>query len=143
MTDTVISNDAAKNMADELTALLDAGTGAGKIEIWAGTKPDDPTSTPTGTKLAELTLNDPSFPAATDAAPGGLLTANTISDDSSADASGTAAFFRAVDSAGNGVIEGDVGTGTTADLQMGSTSITAGATVSISAWTITMRETPA
>jgi hypothetical protein len=124
------------NKLDEITALVDAGSGAGKLRIYDGSQPADADTAISGqTLLAELTFSDPSFGAAS----GGVLTANSITSDSSANASGTAAWFRVVDSDANAVFDGDVSTSAagTGDLQLDSTSITAGQTVSVSSFVIT------
>lgn len=137
---TRISNDAAKAAADAITALLNAGAGAGKLRIYDGTQPAGPdTAISDQTLLAELTLTDPAFGAAADASPGATATAASISDDTSANATGTASWFRAVDSDDNAVIDGSVGT-SDADLILDSVSITAGQTVKVNSWTITMPE---
>lgn len=124
------------NQLDEITALIDAGAGAGKLRIYDGTIPTNADTAISGqTLLAELTLSDPSCAAAS----GGVLTFNSITEDSSANASGTASWFRIVDSDNNAVLDGDVSTvaAGTGDLQLDSTSITAGQTVSVSSLTIT------
>lgn len=120
------------NMLDEITALIDAGSGAGKIRIYDGTRPA--TCGTATTLLAELTCADPSCAAAS----GGVLTFDTTPalEDSSADATGTATWFRVVDSDNNCVIDGNVGT-IGSDLNLNSTSITVGATVSITSFTVT------
>jgi len=135
-----ISNAAAKAACDAVVDLLDAGAGAGKLQIYDGAQPANPDeAVGAQTKLAELTLNDPAFGDAADDTPGGKATANAITDDSDADATGTAAWFRAVDSDGNAVIDGSVGTAD-ADLILDSVSITAGQTVKVTSWTVTMPE---
>jgi len=137
---TTISNAAAIAACDAIVDLLDAGDGAGKLQIYSGSQPANPDVAITDqTKLAELTLNDPAFGAAADGEPGGVATAESITDDSSADATGTAAWFRAVDSDGTAIIDGTVGT-SDADLILDSVSITAGQTVKVNSWTITMPE---
>jgi len=121
------------NMLDEITTLIDAGTGAGLLRIYAGTVPADADTALSGqTLLAELTLSDPSAGAAVSA----VLTLNAITSDSSANATGTATFFRIVDSTGTTVFQGTVGT-SGADLNLSSVSITAGDAVKVSSWTIT------
>lgn len=115
------------NRADEITALIDAGAGAGLIRIYSGTRPA--TGGAVTTLLAELTFSDPSFPAASSAS----MTANAISDDASADATGTATWFRVVDSNAVSVLDGDVGT-SGSDLNLSTVAISAGATVSITSW---------
>ena len=139
-TNTTISNAAAKAACDAIVDLLDAGAAAGKLQVYDGSQPADPdTAVTTQTKLAELTLSDPAFGDAADDNPGGKATANAITDLSTADATGTAAWFRAVDSDGTAIIDGSVGT-SSADLILDSVSITAGQTVKVNSWTITMPE---
>lgn len=143
MANTKISNAAAKAACDAVVDLLDAGAGPGVLKIYNGSQPADPDTAVSGqTLLAELTLNDPAFGAAADAAPGGQATANAITDDSSANATGTATWFRAEDSDGNAIIDGDVSTTAagTGDLQLNSTSIQSGATVEVTSWTYTHPE---
>ncbi len=84
-------------MANAITATCDAGAGAAYIEIWTSAF---------GTKLATLVMTDPSFGAAAS----GVITASTISDDVSADNSGTAAVFKLFDSTAAEVLRGTVGT---------------------------------
>ena len=135
-----ISNVAAKAACDAIVDLIDGGSGAGYVQILDGTRPADvDTAISTQNVLAQLTLSDPAFGAAADATPGATATASTITDDSSADATGTASWFRAFDSDGNAIIDGNVGT-SSADMILDSTSITSGQTVSITSWTFTVGE---
>lgn len=115
---------------DNVNTLLNAGAGAALIRIYDGTRPA--TGGAATTLLAELTCSDPAAPAAS----GGILTFSAITQDSSANATGTATWFRMVDSVGNFVLDGDVGT-SGSDLNLTSTSITATEPVSISSATIT------
>jgi hypothetical protein len=119
-------------MADAITTF--AG-GAGKLRIYSGTRPA--TGGTATTLLAELTLNATFAPAAS----GGVLTLNAVTSDTSADATGTATWFRILKSDGTTfVMDGSVGaTGSGADLELDNTSIVAGGTVAISTpRTITM-----
>ena len=128
-------------MADTFDDQVNIGSTASTIAIRTGTQPADPDTAATGTLLATLTFSDPAFGAATDGNPGGLLTADTITDDSSADATGTAGYFR-ISSTGTGaddVADGECGT-SGADLNFNSVSITSGSTVSITSFTVTMPE---
>ena len=118
------------NMLDELTTLIDAGVSAGLLRIYDGVRPA--TGGSATTLLAELTFSDPSFPAAA----AGTMTASAITDDASANATGTATWFRVADSAGGAVIDGDVGT-SGSDLNLNTTSITAGVNVSVSSFVLT------
>jgi len=129
------SNNALNNQLDELVLLIDAGT-AGLLKIYDSTgtgRPADPdTAVSTQVLLAELTMSLTSAPAASS----GLLTFSTITPDSSADATGTATWFRVEDSAGNGIVDGDVGT-SGSDLNLNSTSIGIGQNVDVTSFTIT------
>ena len=136
---TRLSNARAIGAADGLVDAIDAGAGAGTVQIRTGTQPADPDTTATGTLLATLTFSDPAFGAAVDAAPGAIATANAITDDTSADATGTAGYFRVLDSDSLAITDGECGT-SGADMNFNTTSIESGANVSITAWTITMPE---
>lgn len=111
------------NRLDEITAF--AGTSA-QIKLYTAAY---------GTLLATLTGGATAFAAA---ASGGVLTLNTITDDSSADATGTAAIARIYKSDGTTmVLEGlTVGTSGT-DIILNTTSIVALGVVSITSATIT------
>jgi hypothetical protein len=66
-----------------------------------------------------------------------VATFNAIAQDSAADATGTAAFFRIFQSDGTtAVIDGDVGT-TGSDLNLNTTSIVAGGPIQITSMTLT------
>ena len=129
---TRISVAARNAAADGVVDLLDVG-GAGTIEIRTGTQPANPDTAASGTLLATLNLSATAFGAA-DA---GTATANAISDDTDAAASGTATWFRAYSGAGTAVIDGSAGESGT-DLILDDAAIVAGGTVSISSWTVSM-----
>lgn len=116
-------------------AMLDAITtfagNSGKLRIYDGTRPA--TGGTATTLLAELTLNSTFAPGAS----GGVLTLNAITADSSADATGTATWFRIVKSDGTThVLDGAVST-SGSDLNFNTTSIVSGANVAVSSFTIT------
>jgi len=137
---TRISNVAAKAACDAIVHLCDVG-GAGRLKIYNGTQPTD-ADTAVGAQvvLADLTLGNPAFGAAADANPGGRATANAVTADSSADAAGTATWFRVFNNAGTALWDGSVGT-SGADMNLNSVTISLGANVSISSWTFTVPET--
>lgn len=119
---------------DEITAAMDAGSGAAKLRIYTGPRPATGAAITTETLLAELTFSDPSASGAS----GGVLTLDPITQDSSADATGTAAWARILDSDNNFVMDLSVGAaGSGADIELVSTSITTGQPVAIAAATIT------
>jgi hypothetical protein len=65
-----------------------------------------------------------------------VLTLNAITQDSSANATGTAAFFRITTSGGTAIVQGTVGT-SGADLNLNTTSIVINGPVAVSSFTIT------
>ncbi len=116
---------------DEITALIDAGASGGLIVLYDSTRPA--TGGAATTEVATLTFSATSFPAAAS----GSMTANAITDDSSA-TGGTATWFRVTDSDSTFVFDGSVGaTSSGEDLELNSTTISAGATVSISSFVLT------
>jgi hypothetical protein len=118
------------NQLDEISALIDAGAGAGLLRIYDGTRP---ATCGTATTLgAELTCSDPCAAAAAS----GVLTFSAITADASANASITATWHRFVDSTGTCVIDGNVGTAGS-DMNLNTTTITVGVQVSCTSYTIT------
>ncbi len=115
-------------MLDSITTR--AGASA-LLRIYDGTQPA--TGGTATTLLAELTCNATFAPGASS----GVLTLNAITSDTSANATGTATWFRIVQSGGSThVLDGTVGT-SGADLNLNTTSIVSGATVAVSSFTIT------
>jgi hypothetical protein len=122
-------------------ALLDAVTAqignAGRLRIYSGTRPANVATAPTGgnTLLAELTFGSPPAPAAS----GGSNTYNAITQDSSADATGVATWFRILRVDGTtAVIDGDVSDGAgNGDLKLNTTSIVIGGPVQITSFVLT------
>lgn len=115
---------------DAVNTALNAGAGAALLRIYDGTRPaSGGTAT---TLLAELTFTDPAGAAAS----GGVWTASSITQDASANATGTATWFRCVDSSGNFVIDGNVGT-SGSDLNLTTVSIVATQPVSCTSFVIT------
>jgi hypothetical protein len=128
-----ISLAARTAAADPVVDLVDAGTPPGKLKIYSGTMPATVNDALAGnTLLAELTFSNPAFGAASN----GVATANAITSDASADATGTASFFRITNAAGTAIMQGSVGT-SAADLNLSIVSITIGGTVSVTAFTYT------
>lgn len=121
-------------LADQVDTDINAGAGAGTIKIYDGTQPATAdTAITTQTLLATLTFSDPAFGAAS----AGVITASTITGDSSADATGTATWARIEDSDSNTIFDCDVST-SGATINLNSTAIVAGASVDITSFTITM-----
>src|SRR4051812_32376973 len=99
-----LANVAANAAADAVTALL----ATGYLRIYSGTQPTN-ADTAIGAQvlLAELRFGATAFAASV----AGVATANAITSDAAADATGTAAWFRALKSDGTTVVfDGSVGT---------------------------------
>ena len=124
------SNAAVNAAADAVCPLVNNGY----LRIYNGTQPATAdTAISTQTLLAELRFNTTAFGAAS----AGVATANALTADSSADNTGTASWFRALKSDGTStVFDGSVGT-SAADLVLNSVLISAGASVSVTAFTYT------
>ena len=138
--DFIITNAVAQAMLNTFDDQANAGTAA-VINIYDSTVPAD-ADTAIGAQvlLAQLTMDATAFGAAADANPNATITAAAITDDSSANATGTATFFRVLtQDAGTTICQGTVGTATS-DLILNTTSITSGSNVSITSFVITMPE---
>lgn len=141
---TRISNECAILACDAVVDNLDEGTGAAVIQGRTGAQPADPDTAVTGTLLFTLVCTDPAFGNAADNTGSARATAAAITDDSSADATGTLGYCRA-SATNDGAtplddhIDGEAGT-SGADFNFNTLSIVAGATVSMTAWTVDMPE---
>ena len=116
-------NDPAVNA---VAALMNSGT----LKIYSGAQPAL-NGSPAGTLLATLTFGSTAFGSSS----GATATANAIGSGTAA-ATGTAGCFALCESGGTVVETGTCGT-SGADLNLSTTAIVAGATVSCSAFTIT------
>lgn len=112
-------------------AITTRAGGSALLRIYNSTRPA--TGGTATTLLAELTCNATFAPGAS----GGVLTLNAITNDSSANATGTASWFRIVQSDGSThVMDGDVAT-SASDLNLNTTSIVSGGPVAVSSFVIT------
>ena len=118
---------------DRLNLVTTAAGGASFLQIWDGAIPATPDATPAGTLLASLAC---SATLAAGAA-AGVLTIGTISDDTTANASGTPTFARisTTETGDGGVVMMSAGVGG-GDLSFDA-AIVAGGTVSVTSLTIT------
>lgn len=115
----------------QLDAITTFAGNAALLRIYDGSRPA--TGGTATTLLAELTCGSPFAGAAA----AGVLTANAITGDTSANATGTATWFRIVKSDGTThVLDGSVGT-SGQDLNLTSTSIVATEPVNVTSLTIT------
>lgn len=124
-----ITQAAAQSLLDALETALNAGTAA-VINIYSGSYPADADASAGGlTLLAQLTCSASIFTSKTDGAPGAVGTFASITQDSSADATGTASTARILTQSGGTVVfQGNVAT-SSADVVMNTTSITSGSVV--------------
>ena len=139
-----ITNAVAQAMLIALGTQADAGTAA-VINIYSGTVPTNADAALSGnTLLAQLVCSANVFSGVSDISASNLARATlaAITPDSSADASGTATFFRILtQNAGTTIAQGTVGT-SGQDLNLNTVSITAGSQVSITSATIDLPEGP-
>jgi hypothetical protein len=120
----------------ERNATLDASLNvlnSGFIRIYSGTRPTDSDTALSGnTLLAQLTFGSTAFAAAT----GGSKTANAITEDTLADATGTASFARLFRSNGT-TVHSDISVGTSgAELNLNTLSIVQNAAVAVTSCVI-------
>jgi len=144
-----IRNAEAITACDEFVDACDTGSTQPNpvLVIYDGTPPTLVEDALSGNNiLAELAMSNPAFGAAADDNPGGKATANAISDDTSANNTGTATFFRIFDRQATALARiqgairatGDPDNGE--ELVLNSTAIQSGALVEITSLTATMPE---
>lgn len=134
----VMSMIACKAGLDAITALV---TGTGTMPIRTGAQPATTLTADSGTLLATPTMNATAFPAnSTSGTSDGnaTATANAITSDTNAAASGTAGYFRIKTGGGTVIFQGNIGT-SGADLNLNTTTITAGDTVAITSFKVTLQ----
>ena len=122
-------------MLNSLLEAIDAGGSNAQIKFYTGPMPANPlTVITTQTLLGTATL---SYPCGTIS--GGALTLGEITDDSSTDATGVAAFVRLETSAGVPVIDLNVSNvGGTGAVQMNTVNVVAGGPLHVSGASISL-----
>ena len=116
-----------------LDAITSRAGASALLRFYDGTRPATAGAITTQVLLAELTCSATFAPAAA----AGVLTANAITQDSSANASGTVTWLRLVKSDGTTfVLDGNVAAAGS-DLNLTPTAITLGQPVQVSSWIIT------
>lgn len=128
-----LSTDTRNKACDAVVDDIDAGSGAGTIQIRTGAQPTNVADAAQGTLLGTLTFSDPAFGAAAT----GVATASAITSDTSADNSGTAGHFRIIDSDTNIHSDGSCGQGS-GDMSFDNSVIVAGGVIAISSMTVTV-----
>lgn len=135
-----VSNLSAIAAADAIVDRVDLNTPPGRLKVYSGAVPTD-ADTALGAQvlLADLTMSNPAFGPAGDINPGARATASAISDDTSANNTGTASFFRIDQGGGTTVMQGACATAG-AELNFNSTAIQQFAIVSVTSFTVTVPE---
>lgn len=138
-----ISNNGALASLDGIVDRCDVGAPPALLRIYSGTIPANVDTALSGnTLLAQLTMSNPAFGASFDTNPGARANASAITEDATADNTGTATFFRIYQ--GNGTtaeIQGSVtATGGGGNLEINAVAIVAGAAVQCSSLFLTQSE---
>lgn len=129
-----VSDDVKLSVLLSIRALIDGGVSFGRIKIYNAPRPATGAAITSQTLLANIALLDPSFqdPIANS------MTMN-IPISTTGLANGTAAWARITDSAGNFILDIDVGNlASSAELKISSTSITVGGTINVVNGTISI-----
>lgn len=135
------SNAVAKALADEFDAVANADASAAYLEFRTGAQPPGgPDAAATGTLLGTCTASVTAFGAATDANPGGRITANAVNSDTNADATGTIGWARLLDGAGTPLADFACATSGSDINFAGGVSVTAGDTIAVSSLVLTWPE---
>jgi hypothetical protein len=117
-----------------LNAITTALGSSPYLRLYDGTQPTNAdTSLGAQVMLAELNMSATPFPGAS----AGSMDANTITDESSAPNGGTCTWGSLVTSGGTRIVDFEVGT-SASDMNLNTVTISAGATVSCSAFTISL-----
>lgn len=127
------------------TFALDSGLGTafdttGRINVYTGAQPATADTAASGTLLGTLTLSADAFAAAS----AGAIAINSVTSDTSADATGTAGYVRfyrtgdtAPGSAGNGTTDRRMDLLIATDISIDNASIVTGGTIALSGFTLT------
>ncbi len=131
---TKVSVAAANAACDAIVGSINSG-GAGTLRIYPAPRPATPETAAGVSALATISLNNPAFGGAS-AGVAALDTTPAI-EDPSADATGTAAWFRITNGSGTAVIDGDVGLSSpgTAELILNTVDIVLDGPVQITSFT--------
>lgn len=124
-----LATSVRNNMLDQIVSAIGAN---GLLRIYDGAKPAGPgTAVTSQVLLAELALS-----ATAGTVSSGVLSFGAITTDASANATGSASWYRVATAGGAGVVDGTVGT-SASDLIMNTTAIVAGGPVAVTAFTYT------
>ena len=128
-----LATTARNASTDGVVDLIDAGSGAGTVDVRTGSQPASAQDAATGTLLATIVLSDPAFGASAT----GVATAGDPAS-VNAVAAGTAGWFRVKDSDGATVFDGSVSaSGGGGDMIVSNVSIASGQPVDVTSFTYT------
>jgi hypothetical protein len=118
---------------DGVVDRVDVGSGTAKLQLRTGSRPTAVTDSATGTLLAEFSLPNPAFGAASS----GVATAAAVSATTGVD-DGTVGYGRIINRNGDAVWDdnsvGTVGT----NIVLNTTTISTGVAVDLTSWTVTL-----
>lgn len=141
--DPFITQAVAQALLTAFETAANAGTAA-IIRGYEDTVPADADTALSGNDtLFTLTCSASLFTSKTDGAPGAVGTLDTVTDDSSADATNTLTFFRVLTQDGGTVVFQGTAATSSADMTINTTSITSGSNVSLTSGTFTVPESAA
>lgn len=127
-----LSTAARNAAADAIADLIDVG-GAGTMRVRTGAQPTNVGDADTGTLLGTVTFSATAFGVAST----GVVTAASITSDTTADNSGTAVSFRLYTGGGSIHSDGSAGQGS-GDMNFDNNTIVAGGVIAVSSMTITV-----
>ncbi len=136
-----MSNVAAIGACNFIVDDLDKGASAATIRGRTGSQPADVDATEDGTLLFTLTMSSTAFDPASDDTGKASASASTITQDASADATGTLGWCRmgATGAGGDDTMDGEAGT-SASDFNFNTLSIVSGSTVDMTALTVSVSE---
>lgn len=138
-----LADDVTIPACDAIVDQVDAGASFGKLKIYSGAQVADPDASSPAGLLATILFQDPAFdPAAEVGANADAAAVTPLTDETNASA-GTAASFEITDSDDNvkwtGTVTATAGGG---DIELSTTTIAAGGTVSITSLVFRMKRDP-
>jgi len=130
---------------DTILANITSGGTPGSLRIYSGTAPDRLSESPSGTLLASCTMAGggsfagfgSAYTSGLTAAASGYVASGKFGEDTIADASGTAGYWRIYDGAGAAALQGSVGT-SGAELNLTTLSVAGGYPVVITSMNATL-----
>lgn len=128
-----LGTTARNNACNGIVDGIDVGTPPGTLKVYTGSQPAAVSDNPSGTLLGTLTFSTTAFGAASV----GVATAASITSDTSADNSGTAAHACIFDAAGNPLMDMDAAQGS-GTMNFDNAVIVAGGVIACSSATITV-----